>query len=300
MAATDGTPWAAAAIADLRPAVENRLAAPLALTAAATAWGAFDGPVDLIAAPDLGRAVRPEPDGHWALGELPSGAVRLAAHRSGHAPVIVEIETTAGRAQEVSFPAFGPALDPATLAEIGGQVADAESGFVVAGALVEAGGALALSGEDGRFVLQAPGGDLVVRAAADGYLPSTRALAAPAGQSRTANLELLRSRNFGQAGLHGRVVDASTGQPVTGAVVTAVGHGAATRADTVGDFSLALSAGCVAVSALAEGYGRATRVVCTAPGRALQGGRWRRRRPAGNASPIANAAATTPTTTATP
>jgi hypothetical protein len=266
IAATDGQPWAGVAAVALVAGKETPLASPLALTAAAVAWGELAEPADLVAAPDLGRAVRPLADGAWMLGELPAGSLRLWALRDGYEPVELRVEMTAGRAQAVTFPAFAAASDAAVV-ELGGQVVDELSGIAVAGAVVEAGRRLAISGADGRYRLQVPAGSLVVRAAADGFLPAARAVEAAAGQSRVVDFGLPRSRHFGQTGLIGIVTAGDSGQPVTGAEVAIVGTDTRTTVGQDGKFSLGTAAGCVALRASADGFGSASRVVCGAPGR---------------------------------
>lgn len=266
IAAMDGQPWAGLTAAKLASGKETALAAPLSLTAAAVAWGELAEAADLIAAPDLGRAIRPLADGTWLLGELPSGSLRLWALRDGYEPVELSVEMTAGRAMAVTFPAIATTSDDATV-ELGGQVVDDLSGIAVAGALVEAGNRMAVSAADGRYRLQVPAGNLVVRVSADGFLPAARAVEAAVGQSRVVDIGLPRSRHFGQTGLIGVVTAGDSGQPVTGAEVAIVGTDTRTTVGADGKFSLGTAAGCVALRAIAEGFGSAARVVCGAPGR---------------------------------
>lgn len=265
IAAVDGQPWAGLDGARLTAGRETPLSAPLPLTAAAVAWGELGEPADLVVAPDLGRAVRPLADGSWVLGELPAGKLRLWALRDGAAPAELTAEFFAGRALQVTFPAFGAADVGA--AEIGGQVVDDLSGIAVVGALVEAAGRVALSGADGRWRMRVDGGALVVRAAADGFLSSARAVGVADGQSRTVDIGLPRSRHFGQMGLVGRVTAGESGLPVTGAAVVVVGSETRAVVGVDGEFSLGAAAGCVALRATADGWGSAARVVCGPPGR---------------------------------
>jgi hypothetical protein len=140
----------------------------------------------------------------------------------------------------------------ATAAAVGtitGKVTNT-AGAPIAGASVSSGGNGAITGSDGGYTLQVPGGTSTVTAALAGYQSASESVTVTAGQSTQAATLQIQPINPGN--VSGTVVDGN-GQPLSGAIVSAAGLTTSTAAD--GSYALNnLPAGSTTIKASLTGF----------------------------------------------
>ena len=108
------------------------------------------------------------------------------------------------------------------------------AGAPISGASVSSGGNGAITGADGGYTLQVPGGTSTITAALAGYQSASESVTVTAGQSTQAATLQIQPINPGN--VTGTVVDGN-GQPLSGATVSAAGL----TTSTAGDGSYALN-----------------------------------------------------------
>jgi len=140
----------------------------------------------------------------------------------------------------------------ATAASVGtvtGKVTNT-AGAPISGASVSLGGNGAITGSDGGYTLQVPGGTSTVTAALAGYQSASESVTVTAGQSTQAATLQIQPINPGN--VTGTVVDGN-GQPLSGATVSAAGLTTSTAAD--GSYALNnLPAGSTTINASLTGF----------------------------------------------
>jgi hypothetical protein len=152
----------------------------------------------------------------------------------------------------------------ATAASVGtitGKVTNT-AGAPISGASVSSGGNGAITGSDGGYTLQVPGGTSTLTAALAGYQSASESVTVTAGQSTQAATLQIQPLNPGN--VTGSVVNGS-GQGLSGATVTAAGLTTSTAAD--GSYALNnLPAGQTTIKASLTGFqsGSATVTVVAA------------------------------------
>ena len=151
----------------------------------------------------------------------------------------------------------------ATAAAVGtitGKVTNT-AGAPISGASVSSGGNGAITGSDGGYTLQVPGGTSTVTAALAGYQSASESVTVTAGQSTQA--ETLQIQPINPGNVTGTVVDGN-GQPLLGATVSAVGLTTSTAAD--GSYALNnLPAGSTAIKASLTGFQSGSTTVTVVP-----------------------------------
>jgi len=140
---------------------------------------------------------------------------------------------------------------------IAGTVKDATTGDPVVGANVTANGHFDLTDANGQFnITNVPIGTYDVTASAAGYEASSQVhITVAMGQTTNIDFTLTPTPTTGH--ITGIVTDASTGNPVVGANVTANGHSVLTGAD--GSYTLELQHGTYTITASADGYEESSR-----------------------------------------
>jgi hypothetical protein len=151
----------------------------------------------------------------------------------------------------------------ATAAAVGtitGKVTNT-AGAPIAGASVSSGGNGAITGSDGGYTLQVPGGTSTVTAALAGYQSASESVTVTAGQSTQAATLQIQPINPGN--VSGTVVDGN-GQPLSGAIVSAAGLTTSTAAD--GSYALNnLPAGSTTIKASLTGFQSGSTTVTVVP-----------------------------------
>jgi hypothetical protein len=137
----------------------------------------------------------------------------------------------------------------AAVGTITGKVTNT-AGAPIAGASVSSGGNGAITGSDGGYTLQVPGGTSTVTAALAGYQSASESVTVTAGQSTQAATLQIQPINPGN--VTGTVVDGN-GQPLSGATVSAAGLTTSTADD--GSYALNnLPAGSTTIKASLTGF----------------------------------------------
>jgi len=116
----------------------------------------------------------------------------------------------------------------------------------------------------GFFTARVPGGTVVARATAEGYMPLSRTVVVPAG-GQAAQDFVLSPQGPESGTVTGTISDHGTGEPVA-ASITAAGVEFSAEASASGAFTLDLPAGTHTIEASAEGYLDATKVVSVPAG----------------------------------
>ncbi|MFV8755585.1 carboxypeptidase regulatory-like domain-containing protein [Nannocystaceae bacterium ST9] len=214
------------------------------------------------------RCTRSEADGHYRLASLWPVRVQVSASARGHRPRTWRSGPSGRRRGYVSLEAGGELtgidfeLDEGG-ARLAGVVEDLGGG-PIEGAMIRVGGSgigvegegalsVARSDAEGRFELWVDPGPTTLFAFADGYALASEGVLAP-----SERVELYLTP---ESVLVGRVVDASTGDPLADVAVSASAvDDDATRSDGEGRFQIGgLSPGVYQPVAVAEdGYGEAT------------------------------------------
>src|SRR5689334_23145760 len=137
----------------------------------------------------------------------------------------------------------------ASVGTVTGEVTNT-AGAPISGASVSSGGNGAITGTDGGYTLQVPGGTSTVTAALAGYQSASESVTVTAGQSTQAATLQIQPINPGN--VNGTVVDGN-GQPLSGATVSAAGLTTSTAAD--GSYALNnLPAGQTTIKASLTGF----------------------------------------------
>jgi len=140
----------------------------------------------------------------------------------------------------------------APIGQIAGIVRDASTGNPIEGATVTAGAYTNTTNADGHYQLSnVLAGNYTVAASKNGYQTSSQtSIRVVAGKTTNLNFTLTPLPTTGH--ITGTVTDASTGNPIEGAQVTAGGHTVSTNA--TGGYSIELAAETYNVTVSAEGY----------------------------------------------
>lgn len=159
-----------------------------------------------------GQQIRTDASGRFRVDEIESGDIVVSAsqsgYRAGRDSLVLEARQTAEATLE---------LQPITTGTIRGIVVDAESGAPLAGAGIRAGERTAVSGEDGRFVVEeVESGNVEVAASLALYLPGSTPVALEAMTTVETRLAL-DPITWGAVRVDVR--DATTGEPIAGANV---------------------------------------------------------------------------------
>jgi hypothetical protein len=129
-----------------------------------------------------------------------------------------------------------------------GTVTDASTGLPIQGANVTANGDYNVTDADGHYMITGDPGDYNITASAAGYYSNSTSETIITEQTITVDFELTPLPGV----IAGTVTDASTGDPISGANVTANGVSVSTGAD--GSYSIELAPGNYTVTASKDGY----------------------------------------------
>ena len=129
-----------------------------------------------------------------------------------------------------------------------GTVTDASTGLPIQGANVTANGDYNITDADGYYMITSDPGDYNITASAAGYYSNSTSETVITEQTITVDFELTPLPGV----IAGTVTDASTGDPISGANVTANGVSVSTGAD--GSYSIELAPGNYTVTVSKDGY----------------------------------------------
>lgn len=210
--------------------------------------------ISLGGLPDL--TADTEAAGRFMLGGVPPGTHTVVVQQTGYATVtLTEVVVAAGNTTNLGSIAL--AIDPMT-ATLRGKVTDGASGAPLPGAtLTLAGDATGTATTDARGDYQfagLPPGGVTITVAKIGYAAvAATATLAGGGMGFFSPSLYAAGAEPTTATLLGRVVDASDGQPLSGATVAVPGRTAST--DAAGEFTLAdLPAGAFSATVNAAGH----------------------------------------------
>ena len=201
-------------------------------------------------------------DGRFSFADLAPGVYTVRAALPGYTDSVLVVSAPRGgrlAPAAIRMRAQDPAAPPGQAAVVAGVIRDGLSGMPVPGARISlTGGMRAVVTSDGGGGFQfgaVPAGPVRVGVSASGYLAAGASLQVEPGTRVAVAFHLIRTGNPGTATVTGRVIDAATGNPVSGARVALASGGAATSTLTTGEFLLAgLGAGTVTISIDAPGY----------------------------------------------
>jgi hypothetical protein len=213
-----------------------------------------------------------DPTGMFRLSEVPPGAYTVAYAAAGYADASQTVALSAG--QQADLGTIRLTALPTT-GIVTGTVTDSGHGQPIAGAqvtLTGAGNAAAVTDSSGAYRLAAPPGPVTITASATGFLTATGSATLQAGQTLNFSPGLLATAGLPPdyqppttVILTGAVVDALTGQPLSGVSVSVTGGTLQSSTDPAGRFSLAdLPPGELALDVALAGY-QGVHVSLTAP-----------------------------------
>ena len=152
------------------------------------------------------------PDGSFRVRQIQTGRRKLIAEHPDYLDYRRDLGELGPGIRETEI-----LMQPAGTGNLEGQVLDADSGQVLAGASVAVGDRQATADDQGRFrLLGLPAGDLNLSAAAERYKPASQALSLAEGETAGVTIRLAPVTTGWIAGL---VLDAETGAPLPGATV---------------------------------------------------------------------------------
>jgi hypothetical protein len=210
--------------------------------------------------------------GLFRLSEVPPGAYTIVYAAAGYGNASQTVSLIAG--QQVDLGTIRLTTLPTT-GIITGTVTDSGNGQPITGAqvtLTGAGNAEAVTDSSGAYRLVAPPGPVTITASATGFLAATGSATLEAGQTLNFSPGLLATAGLPPdyqppttVVLIGAVVDALTGQPLSGVSVSVTGSALQASTDTAGLFRLAdLPPGELALDVALVGY-QGVHVSLTAP-----------------------------------
>ncbi len=188
-----------------------------------------------------GRELRADEQGAFRAERVPAGSVSVSAGLLRHRGDRQTVELERGGERDLRL-----RLEPITTGTVRGVVRNAVNGQPIGGATVTAGNRSALSDAGGRFEIeQVAAGGSTVRASFTLFEPGeSRVDVAAAGTVDTD----IRLTPITYGTVSGTVVDADSGEPLGGAMVSAARQ--STRTDAAGRFELErIAAGDVSVTA---------------------------------------------------
>ncbi|PPB80786.1 carboxypeptidase family protein [Albidovulum inexpectatum] len=173
-----------------------------------------------------GASAKTDTDGHFRLAGLAAGPITLNATADLFEPA--QLALRLGRNETVELRLE---MTPITHGRIAGRVIDADTGRALPGARVTVGDLAAESETTGSFVLdRVPAGEMTLMAQFSGYVPGTKSVRLAPGATLDVIVELEPIRT---GIISGRVVDAETGEPIAGALVSVGGRVSETDANGV-------------------------------------------------------------------
>ena len=183
-------------------------------------------------------------NGHYNI-TVDAGTYNVTASANGYQTSSqTNITVDAGETTSVDFELT---LLPGNIA---GTVTDASTGDPIAGATVTADGNSATTDANGAYTINnVSPGDYTVTASAAKYVEQSKTVTVTAGTTTTLNFELIPMNGT----ISGIVTDSSTGDPISGATVTADGMSAITNSS--GHYTISdVPAGTYTVTVSADGY----------------------------------------------
>jgi|GEM_PF-1015236 len=202
--------------------------------------------------------VKTNTEGFFQISGIPDGIQTLVAQKPGFMAFNSRVTVQIGQTVDAGLLVL--ALEPSA-GMVKGRVADAGDGSPLENAVVTLAGAnnySATTGPGGDFELTAVApGDYSVDIAKAGYYPVTGTATVTAGQTLVLNQELLREGAFldsSPVDLRGKVIDALTGLPLSGATIL-LDSGQTTVTNGSGAFVIpALGRGSYRATVQANGY----------------------------------------------
>jgi sugar lactone lactonase YvrE len=196
------------------------------------------------------------PDGTFVLAGVPPATYTVRYQAAGYTGATQMASTLAGQRTDLGTIHLAPLPDVGLVA---GTITDVGTGLPIAGALIQlAGAASATADSGGLFAIVAPPGAVAVSAQAAGYDSVNGSGNVVAGATLTFS-PALHPAGTTPSGttvtVTGTVVEAASGQPITGAAVDIVGVDPLTTSDTAGVFAIAeVDAGDLVIEVTATGY----------------------------------------------
>ncbi|MEY6434142.1 carboxypeptidase regulatory-like domain-containing protein [Thioalkalicoccus limnaeus] len=196
-------------------------------------------------------------DGRFSLSALEPQSYILNYAAEGYGELVQSLSVEAGQ-----FVDLGTVRLPAApqVAVISGRVSDAVTGLPVTAQIEISGDAdvSVSSGEDGRYLVMVPPGEILIEVVAPGYHPTLATATVQAGQRVAFSPTLYPADGQipdGPVSVSGTLLDADTGLPVEGASITLAGAAVATTSDGSGTFVLTdLEAGDIGLRVTHAGY----------------------------------------------
>ena len=197
-------------------------------------------------------------DGTYTLTNVNAGSATVSASLAGYQSASQSATVTAGSTGSVPTIQLAPLNSGA----IAGSVLDSK-GNAISGASVRGGGLTAVTGSNGAFALNSvPAGSITLVASAPGFQAASETVTVTAGTTTTAPPLTLGS-NAGS--VTGKVTDAASGNPISGATVTFGGGSTTTASDGTYSFTN-LPTGALQLVASATGFQSVTQNVTVTGG----------------------------------
>jgi len=193
--------------------------------------------------------------GYYWIPDVEPGTYMVAVSAAGYESSSETVTVLAGEITTLNFEL--PPL-PGT---VNGTVTNSLTGEPVAGATVTANGYSAITDSSGAYVIpDVPIGTYTVTASAEKYVNQSKTATVTADTTTTLDFALVPLNGT----LSGVVTDSSTGNPISGATVTANGVSVSTGAD--GSYSIELAPGTYMVTVSAAGYESSSETVTVLAG----------------------------------
>lgn len=211
--------------------------------------------------------------GNFTLSKVPAGSQNISLSLSGYMTTTIPVNISAGSIMDIGTNSLYPV---STAGIIRGSVTDVTNGEPLANAIIEVTGAFtgtASTGIDGRFVIgNVTPGSLTLTASKDGYTSVSNTGAISSGEVLFFYPQLSPVSTQPTTGsATGKVVDASTKQPLSGVSVTLRGNtNTMTTTDPTGAFTLSnIPSGSQKIDLSYSGYGITAITVNIAAGSTL-------------------------------
>jgi protocatechuate 3,4-dioxygenase beta subunit/prenyltransferase beta subunit len=220
------------------------------------------GNVTVVLLADAGINAVTDAAGNFTLSKVPAGSQNISLSLSGYMTTTIPVDSSAGSIMDIGTNSLYPV---STAGVIRGSVTDVTNGDPLANAFIEVTGAFTgtvSTGADGSFVIgNVTPGSLTLTASKDGYEPVSSTATIDSGEVLFFYPQLSPVSTQSTTGsATGKVIDATTGQPLNGVSVVLQGNtNIKTTTDSTGAFTLSnIPAGNQKISLSYSGYGTTT------------------------------------------
>jgi hypothetical protein len=191
-------------------------------------------------------------NGNYTISIAP-GTYTVTATAAGYnAASTSGIAVTSGATTVQNF-ALTPIVVQIVNGTIKGKVTNVSSALPISGATVSAGGQSSVTDVNGNYSISIAPGTYTVTATTAGYnAASTSGIAVTSGATTVQNFALTPIVKLINGTIMGRVTDASSALPISGATVSAGGRSSVT--DINGNYTISIAAGTYTVKVTATGY----------------------------------------------